>query len=167
MSPPEANTIDPENLLLSPEETREALGPGVFLEASRGTKRAEQLGTMLKAAAVSSAFRSYAGRAQHQDLELPVQIGLMALVLQSESAAKHMFDEVAKASHLRTSLDGTDVAVETVTASNGLVSYWSYLQRQSVLAIATVDTLDPARVSMTEFRSLVGTFSSHLKRSIA
>jgi hypothetical protein len=78
-----------------------------------------------------------------------------------------MFDEVAKASHLRTSVDGTDVAVETVTASNGLVSYWSYLQRQKVLAIATVDTLDPARISMTEFRSVVGALSALLKRALS
>jgi len=159
--------IDPANVLLTPAETRTALGPGVFLENSRGTKQTEELGTMLKAAAVSSAFCSYAGRAQEDDTEVPVQIGLMALVFKSEHAATYMFDQVAQASHLRTKLDDVDVAVETVTASNGLVSYWSYLHLHTVLGIATVDTLDPARVSMTEFRSLVGTFSDHVKRSLS
>jgi hypothetical protein len=160
----DSRTIDPEGLLLTASDAREALGSGVILEIGGSSARVEQLGGVLGAAAVSSAFRSFAGRAIADEDAVPLRVSLMALVFADDGISARTFAQVAKASHLRTKLGGTDVSVETVTAPNGLVSYWSYLSLGRVLVIATLDTLDPARMSMTEFRSLVTKLSEHLER---
>jgi hypothetical protein len=126
----------------------------------------QQIGNVLGTAAISSAFRSFTGGVLESEDTVPLQVGQMALVLADELVAARTFDRVAQAAHLRTKLGATDVSVETVTASSGLVSYWCYLSLGPVLVIATLDTLDPVRVSMTEFRSLVTHLSDHLERSL-
>ena len=158
--------LDPERLLISAADVREALGVGVFVEVGGEPSPGQQLGTVLGAAAVATAYRSYSGRAALEDGSVPIKIGLLVLVFASAAISHKTFAQVASASHLRTKIDSLEVSVETVTAPNGLVSYWAYLHRGPILAIATLDTLDPGRVSMTEFRSLVTRFADHLEKSL-
>jgi hypothetical protein len=79
----------------------------------------------------------------------------MVLTFDPAERASHTFDQVAQAAHLRTELEGAAVAVETVTGQQGVVSYWGYIHRGSVIIVLTLDTLDPQAVSMSEFRALV------------
>lgn len=165
MAEPEG-TIDPYALLLSADAVRAALGTGIVVEPGEASARARELGSVLGAAAVGAAFRSFSGAAVSDEASVPFKVGLMALVFAAEGVARRTFDEVAGVAHLRTALDGVDVAVETVTAPNGLVSYWAYLSTGSVLAIATLDSLDPARISMSEFRTLVGCLGERLRQAM-
>lgn len=158
--------IDPDRLLLGPTEARDALGAGIVLEESKTQGQIQHMGQVLGTTAISSAFRSYAGRALNEEDSVPLQVGLMALVFADDRIVRHTFEQVARASHMRTKLGATDVSVETVAGANGLVSYWCYLSLGPVLIIATLDTLDPQRVSMTEFRSLVTRSSEHLERAL-
>jgi hypothetical protein len=151
---------------MSAAEVRESLGAGVFVEVGGESPPGQQLGTVLGAAAIGTAYRSYSGRAALEDGSVPIKIGLLALVFAGAAIGERTFAQVASASHLRTRFDSLEVSVETVTAPNGLVSYWAYLYRGAVLAIATLDSLDPVRVSMTEFRSLVTRFAAHLEQTL-
>jgi hypothetical protein len=162
----EQGSIDPDGLLLGAGEVRDALGPGVFVEVGEANTPVQHLGTVLGAAAIASSYRSYSGRAAGDDLSIPIKIGLMSLVFADTAIAQRTFGQVANASHLRTKLGLIDVSVETVTASSGLVSYWGYLFLGRVLTIATLDTLDPTRISMTEFRSLVTRLADHIEEAL-
>ena len=71
---------------------------------------------------------------------------------------------VAEAAHLKTRLGQCEVAVETTSASGGLVSYWGYVYLGSQIVILTLDTVDPQAVSMTHFRSLVQAAAARLER---
>jgi hypothetical protein len=86
----------------------------------------------------------------------------MILVFASADIASRTFDHVAQASHLRSELEGAQVAVETVPGANGLVSYWGYVQHGAVMAVLTLDTLAPQQVSMPEFRSLMSKSAERL-----
>ena len=82
-------------------------------------------------------------------------MAVLALIFDSSEKAGRTFTQVAQAAHLRTEMDGAEVAVETVTAPSGLVSYWAYVHRDSAIIILTLDTLDPQQIAMSEFRGLV------------
>jgi hypothetical protein len=90
-------------------------------------------------------------------------VGALALVLPSQTVADETFARVAAAAHLRIALGECSVAVETVTAPTGLVSYWGYIHRDRVIVVLTLDTLDPQQVSMSDFRALVTRASSRVE----
>ena len=113
------------------------------------------MGEVLRSAAADSAFAQFAGRVQLDERELPMAVGMMALIFDSRAKAEQTFARVAEAAHMRTQMDGASVAVETVTAANGMVSYWGYVQRDDAIVILTLDTLDPHHLSVADLRSLV------------
>jgi hypothetical protein len=142
-------------LLLDREEIRSALGNGLRLRVSREPGAAASIGSVVAAAARDAAYRSYSGAVPVEDAERPIAVGMMALVFASEETAERTFGNVASAAHMRARVGESNVAVETVTAANGLVSYWGFLQRKESIVILTLDTMDLQVVSMTDFRSLV------------
>jgi hypothetical protein len=89
----------------------------------------------------------------------------MALVFDAPEKAAHTFAQVARAAHLSTDVDGSHVAVETVTGPTGLVSYWGFLHRRQAIVIVTLDTVDPQHVSIADLRSLVSQIAVRLQRA--
>jgi hypothetical protein len=153
-----------ESLLPAIEQVQAALGTQVRVEPVRAPGGTPSPENILQAAARDSAFRRFAGRLLHGETKGPIAISAMALVFDSAPAAFRTFDRVAAAAHMRTKLDGSEVAVETVTSPNGLVSYWGYVYRGEAMVILTVDTLDPQRVSIGSLRSLAGHVAARLDR---
>jgi hypothetical protein len=147
--------IQATRLLLGQEDIRSALGAHVRLSVSRVPGAAASIGSVVAAAARDSAYRSYTGTLTVEDTERPIAVGMMGLVFASTETAERTFTHVASAAHMRARVRDCNVAVETVTAPNGLVSYWGFLQRRESIVILTLDTMDPQIVSMTDFRSLV------------
>jgi hypothetical protein len=131
---------------------------------SREPGTAASIGSVVAAAARDAAYRSYTGKISVEDTERPLAVGTMALVFGSVDTAERTFANVASAAHMRTRVSESSVAVETVTAQNGLVSYWGYLQRNDWILILTLDTMDPQIVSMTDFRSLVTAAAERMER---
>ena len=144
-----------ENLLLTAADVREALGATVQVTPG-ATPDSGGLGAVLQAAARSYAFRRFDGHSVGDDAERPLAVSSMALVFAPASVAETTFRNLAAAAHLSTEVDGVSVAVETVTAPNGLVSYWGFVQRDDAIVVVTLDTLDPQRISVADLRSLVG-----------
>lgn len=154
--------IHAEALLPSADEVRDALGSRVFVEEAGARSGAEVSGDVIKSAARDSAYRHFQGGLVGAGPEHPVAVNAMGLIFDTATRAERTFAEVAKAAHLKTQVDQCDVAVETVTGSSGLVSYWGYVQRGPALVILTVDTLDPQEVSIADLRSLVSVVTSRL-----
>jgi hypothetical protein len=105
--------------------------------------------------AVDSAYRRFTGDVTSNGATRRLAVSVMALLFDSPEKVRHTYQQVADAAHLRTQIQGADVAVETVTAPSGLVSYWGYVFRDSVIVIVTLDTLDPQQVSIADLRSLM------------
>ena len=143
------------SLLLSEDDVRTALGAAIGISASHGNWAQQPLGEVLRAASIDSAYTRFTGGAVVEGEARPVAVGSMVLVFDGAETAERLFDQVGQAAHLRTEVEHVPVAVETVTAPSGLVSYWGFAHRGAIIAIVTLDTLDPQEVSMSEFRSLV------------
>lgn len=143
------------SLLLTQDDVRFALGSAIGITAAAGNWATQPLGEVLRAAAVDSAFTRYTGGAVVNGEDRPVAVGSMVLVFDGPETAARLFDQVGQAAHLRAEVEHVPVAVETVTAPSGLVSYWGFAHQGQVILIVTLDTLDPQEVSMSEFRSLV------------
>jgi hypothetical protein len=152
-------------LLLTEDDVRLALGADIHADAA-AERPAGDVGEVLRAAAVDSAYRRFTGAASGDGEEAPVAVGALALIFDSENRARHTFERVAEAAHLRRELAGCQVAVETVTASGGLVSYWAYVQRAEAIVVLTLDTLNPQSVSMTEFRTLAMRTAERLSAAV-
>ncbi len=142
------------SLLLEAGEIDRSLGPTLFIEPSREHSAMSAIGGVVAAAARDAAYRSFSGYVVVDGARRPVAVGEMALVFDAVAIAEKTFSGVANAAHLRTQVDGCSVAVETVTAPSGLVSYWGYLQHAEGLIVLTLDTLDPNVISMSTFRAL-------------
>jgi hypothetical protein len=142
-------------LLIPVGDLEQALGPGAELEPSKNSAAVGPLGEVVSAAARDAAYRSFTGHVTLEGSSRPVTVGEMALVFDSEATALSTFDQVARAAHLRTRMSDSGVAVETVTATNGLVSYWGYVHRGNAIVVLTLDTVHPLDISMSTFRSLV------------
>ncbi len=155
--------IHAEALLPTLDEVREALGDRVSIEELPGRSAAQSVGDVIRAAARDSAYRHFRGRLSAGEADRPIVVSAMVLVFDSADPASRTFGEVAKAAHLKTQVDGCDVAVETVAGANGLVSYWGFLQRGPALVVLTVDTLDPQQISITDLRSLVTVMAGRLE----
>jgi hypothetical protein len=121
---------------------------------------------VIQAAAKDSAFRRFTGEVALPDGERPVTVSAMALIFDSAALAARTFDRVAEAAHLRAKLDGCDVAVETVTSTGGLVSYWGYVHRDAALVVLTLDTLDPQHISVADLRSLTRVAADRLEAGL-
>ncbi|GAC1473241.1 MAG: hypothetical protein NVS2B16_04170 [Chloroflexota bacterium] len=147
--------IQARRLLLGERELALALGPRLLGAAEDTTLEAPVIGDVLRAVALDSAYRRYRGRVMVQDAERPVTISMLALVFDAATTAQRTFSNVAQAAHLRTQLDDVGVAVETVTAPSGLVSYWGYMHRDETIIILTLDTIDPGDISVADLRSLL------------
>ncbi len=141
-------------MLLERDDVVTALGGDVNLLPT-GERWQGAIGEVLQAAAADSDYVRYAGSVADGDEERPVAVGCMVLVFSSADIASRTFDSVAQASHLRSELEGAQVAVETVPGANGLVSYWGYVQHGPGMAVLALDTLAPQQVAMPEFRSLM------------
>lgn len=126
-----------------------------MLHLSKEHAAVKAIGNVVDRAASDAAYRSFGGHVILDEAQRPVAVGEMVLVFDVLEKATNTFSHVAEAAHLRTRLGGCEVAVETVTAASGLVSYWAFIHFQHVIAILTLDTVDPNDVSMTSFRSLV------------
>ncbi|HEX6506312.1 MAG TPA: hypothetical protein VF221_01655 [Chloroflexota bacterium] len=158
--------MNADALLISTDEIQSALGPTVRLTDSRKPGQVQAVGDLIGAAAIETAFHSVNGVYASESGESAIAVGTMALVFDSERRAASTFNSVGEAAHLRTRLGNSMVAVETVTAPSGLVSYWGYVHYGAVIVIVTLDTLDPQRISMTEFRALVTLAASRLERRV-
>jgi hypothetical protein len=141
--------------LLSASEVSGALGEHVRLLPGPRHAAIEPIGSILAAAANDVAYGAFSGQLVLATVERPIAVGEMILVFDSEEKAEQTFTSVAEAAHLRTSLGGSQVAVETTTVPSGLVSYWGYVFHRQSIAVLTLDTLDPHVLSMTTFRTLV------------
>lgn len=126
-----------------------------MLAASHDSLPERTAGGTLRAAAVDSAFRRFGGEVTLDGAPRPAAVSVMALIFDSVATATHTFAQVAEAAHLKTQVDGCDVAVETVTGSGGLVSYWGFVHRDEAIVILTLDTVDPQDVSVSDLRALV------------
>lgn len=142
-------------LLLEESDVKRALGGDVVLHLSREHAAVRAIGNVVAQAAVDAAFRSFAGHALLEGAPRPIAVGEMVLMFDNAEKALKTFSVVAEAAHLRTRLGGSSVAVETITTPAGLVSYWGFVHYWRVIAVLTLDTVDPNEVSMTNFRSLV------------
>ncbi|MGH2447072.1 MAG: hypothetical protein ACRDFS_00485 [Chloroflexota bacterium] len=138
-------------LLLSLDDVRDVLPPGSTLARTDEPAPSGSVGEVLRAAATDSVYRRFRGQLPDGSL---VTIAELGVILGSTQVAAHTFEQVVKAAHLHTELDGASVAVETVTAPSGLVSYWGFVHAGQAIVILTIDTLDPQRVSIAALRSL-------------
>jgi hypothetical protein len=154
-----------DSLLLTPGEVAAALGSRAEIQSTGTQAPGQSIGDVVRAAASDSAYRHFRGVLTVGENERPLAAGIMALVFDAESKAERTFTQVAQAAHLRTELEGCNVAVETVTASSGLVSYWGFVQRGVALVIVTIDTLDPQQVSVADLRSLVAATAVRLDQA--
>ncbi|GAC1445070.1 MAG: hypothetical protein NVSMB52_05270 [Chloroflexota bacterium] len=151
-----------ERLLLGGTEVQRALGSNGRVDVSREPGSIQSLGNLVSAAAADSAYRSFSGYIVAESGSKPVTVAQMALAFGTGSTAEAVFDHIAQAAHLRIRMGESNVAVETVTAASGLVSYWGFLQRGCAIVVLTLDTLDPQDVSMSHFRDLVTAASCRL-----
>ncbi len=156
-----------DDLMLDQHHIEAALGENVRIEPTKRPSAMGSVGSLLGSTAVSTAFRSFAGMLHGESSELPIAVGSLALVFDSESKAGVTFDHVAQAAHLRTRIGECLVAVETTTGANGLVSYWGYVSLRSSILVLTLDTLDPQALSMSDFRTLVTLAAEHLEAEAA
>ncbi len=154
--------MNAESLLLTASEAAAALGPRARLSLAQGQVSEKSIGDVLRAAASDSAYRHFRGGVTVDGIDHPMAAGIMVLIFDLAAKAEHTFREVAQAAHLRTQVEGADVAVETVTAPSGLVSYWGFVHQGAALVILTLDTLDPQYVSIADLRSLVAATASRL-----
>jgi hypothetical protein len=152
-------------LLLTPQEVRDALSIPVLVERGQYKRPPQNVGNIVRTAAADSAFEHFNGHLLLDDEEKPFAVSIMALVFDAAGKAEHTFQQVATAAHLRTQLDGCNVAVETATAPSGLVSYWGFVQRSNALVIVTLDTINPRVLSIADLRSLVTATARHLTES--
>jgi hypothetical protein len=141
-------------MLLERDDVVLALGGNVTLLPT-GERWSGAIGEVLQAAAADSDYVRYAGSATDEDEQRPVAVGCMVLVFADGRTASRTFDSVAQASHLRSELEGAQVAVETVPGASGLVSYWGYVQRGPIMSVLTLDTMAPQQIAMPEFRALL------------
>lgn len=144
-----------QRLLLTERELSLALGPRLIGTAVDAGSQSPVVGEVLRAAASDSAYRRFNARVLVTDEERPVTISMLVLVFTDSSTAQRTFSSVAQAAHLRSQLDDVSVAVETVTAPSGLVSYWGFMQTDNLIEIVTLDTVDPKDISVAELRSLL------------
>ncbi len=151
-------------LLPTLSEIQVALGQNVQLSPSRQTSQVQALGDLLGTGAVETAFRSVAGVSTSEAGDLALAVATLALVFDSSDRASATFESVGHVAHLRTRLGESMVAVETVTAPSGLVSYWGYVHHSKVILLVTLDTLDPQRISMADFRAVVSAAAERLER---
>jgi len=156
-----------DSLLLSVHEVRAALGSRVRLEPPKNGASSPHAGDFIKGAAADSAFRQFAGTIQVGEGTRPVSVSEMALIFDSKEKATHTFDQVAAVAHLRAQLNGSDVAVETVTAPSGLISYWGFVHKDEAIVVLTLDTLDPHRVSVSDLRTLASATAKRLEAAAA
>src|SRR5947209_1787632 len=117
-------TIRAAKLVPTRESLLQALGENVRLQVSKQPGSATSIGSVVAAAAEDSAYRSYSGTLRVEDADKPIAVGALALVFADAATSERTFSQVAAAAHLRTKLGECSVAVETVTAPNGLVIYW-------------------------------------------
>jgi hypothetical protein len=153
-------------LLLSSTEIQRALGPDVRLQDSSKRAQVHALGDVLGATAVETAFRSVSGVLESETGDVALAVATLALVFDSEDRASATFNSVGQVAHLRTKVGASMVAVETVTAPSGLVSYWGYVHHGQIMVIVTLDTLDPQKVSMTDFRAVVTLTADRIERQV-
>jgi hypothetical protein len=144
-----------DSLLLTPDEIEDGLGSRAEVTLAQRGGTAPAIGNVVREAAVDSAYRRFSGHLALDEGDVALAVTEMALVFDTATKADHTFDQVAAAAHLRTQVDGSDVAVETVTASSGLVSYWGFVHRREVIMILAIDTLDPQHLSVSDLRALV------------
>jgi hypothetical protein len=116
---------------------------------------------------VDSAFRRFTGQVEVDGHSSPVTAGVLVLVFDSPEKAQRTFSQVGQAAHLRTEVEGCNAAVETVTSSNALVSYWGFVQREDVITVLTLDTVDPQEISVADLRSLVSAVGRRLESALA
>jgi hypothetical protein len=155
------------SLLLTREDVQQALGPAVSIAQSKAHKAVDTIGSVVAVAARDAGYRSFSGHLTVNGAQRPLAVGQMALLFDQVPVAVRTFTQVAQAAHLRTRVGAADAAVETVTASTGLVSYWGYLHCQEAIIVLTLDTVDPQEVSMSTFRSLVIRAAERLEQQAA
>ncbi len=158
--------MNADSLLLSTHEIQRALGPEVRLHDSSKSAQVQALGDVLGATAIETAFRSVSGVLQSETGDVALAVATLALYFDSEERASATFNSVGQVAHLRTKVGASMVAVETVTASSGLVSYWGYVHYGPALMIVTLDTLDPQKISMTDFRAVVTLTADRIERQL-
>lgn len=158
--------MNADSLLLSSNEIQRALGPEVRLHDSSKTAQVQALSDVLGATAIETAFRSVSGVLQSETGDVALAVATLALWFDSEERASSTFNSVGQVAHLRTKVGESMVAVETVTAPSGLVSYWGYVHYGQVLMIVTLDTLDPQKISMSDFRAVVTLTSDRMERQL-
>jgi hypothetical protein len=140
-----------------------ALGPTVLVEPEPRTEAPRsEIGAVIRAAAADSAYRRFRGHLLSEERPGAVEVGTMVLVFGDAGTADRTFGLVAQAAHLRTELEGCNVAVETVAGPGGLVSYWGYVQRGTTIVVVTLDTPDPQRVSISDLRAIMSTVAARL-----
>lgn len=154
--------MDPRSLLLNEEEIRTSVDSALYIRPAE-SGRLQPVGEVLRSAAVDSAYARFDLVIAANGQERPVTVGDLVLIFDSDARARHTFAQVAEAAHLRTDVEGAQVAVETATAASGVVSYWGFVHRGAIIVVLTVDTLDPNEVSMSDFRQLVLRAADHLK----
>jgi hypothetical protein len=159
-------SMNADSLLLSTAEIQRALGPEVHLTESSKSAQVQALGDVLGATAVETAFRSVSGVLHSEIGDIALAVATLALLFDTEERASATFNSVGQVAHLRTRVGASMVAVETVTAPTGLVSYWGYVHHARVMVLVTLDTLDPQRISMTEFRAVVTLTVDRLERQV-
>lgn len=150
-------------LLLGATDVQRALTVATPMEPAKEHVGVQAIGNVVAAAAVDAAYRSLSGRVTVDGSERPVAVGQLALIFDSTAKSENTFAQVAEAAHLRTRIGECNVAVETVTAPSGLVSYWGFLQRTAGLVVLTLDTVDPQAVSMSTFRAVVSAAAERLE----
>lgn len=156
-----------ENLLLDSSEVGEALRARMTASSPARTGAVSGISGVLQAAAVDSAYRRYTGVVQADEEALPASVTIMALVFDGPELASRTFGVVAEAAHMRTQVNGSDVAVETVSSPQGLVSYWGFVHRDEAIVVIALDTLDPQRLSIADLRTLVGLETLRLDRVLS
>lgn len=154
-----------DDLLLTIAEVRAALGPTVHVDVDSSASSSPAMGEVIRGAASDSSFRRFSGRAGAGGEERPLTVGMLTLVFDEPAKAGRTFDHVAQAAHLRAEVASCQVAVETVTAPSGLVSYWGYVHKAASIVIVTLDTVDPQLVSISDLRALVGLTAERLERT--
>jgi hypothetical protein len=149
-------------LLPNEREVMTALGPRIQVDAPT-TAGSSAVGEVLRAAAVSSAYRHFVGRLHLDDRQHALVVGSLGLIFDSAEKAERTFAQVAQAAHLRIQLGSCEVAVETVTAASGVVSYWAFVHLRESIVVLTLDTADPQEISMSDFRLLVSSVAERME----
>lgn len=147
--------VPASRLLVGQAEISAALGPSIYLEPSRQQRASSGVGEVLAAAARDVAYSGFSGYFHQESERSPVAVTELALVFDTQETAEKTFSHVAQAAHLSLPIGACQVAVETVTSAQGLVSYWGFAQHGRNLLVLTLDTINPQDVSMTMFRALM------------